>query len=136
MCLPISLENIRKPEDFYVLGDIERHQKQLPKCSVKKLLLQISQDSQENTSARVSFLITLQASVCLRPSTLLKKRLWQRCFPVNFVKFKNTCFYRKLSVAVSEKPVIWNGLVAKKAARKFSYLKNNNPYCIPHKTKF
>ena len=23
----------------------------------------------------------------LRPTTLLKKRLWHRCFPVNFVKF-------------------------------------------------
>ena len=23
---------------------------------------------------------------CLRPTTLLKKRLWHRCFPVNFVK--------------------------------------------------
>ena len=25
--------------------------------------------------------------VGLRPATLLKKRLWRRCFPVNFVKF-------------------------------------------------
>ena len=33
-----------------------------------------------------------------KPTTLLKKRLWHRCFPVNFSKFlktpflKNTCF--------------------------------------------
>ena len=26
----------------------------------------------------------------LRPATLLKKRLWHRCFPVNFVKFLRT----------------------------------------------
>ena len=26
----------------------------------------------------------------LRPTTLLKKRLWHRCFPVNFVKFLRT----------------------------------------------
>ena len=26
----------------------------------------------------------------LRPTTLLKKRLWRRCFPVNFVKFLRT----------------------------------------------
>ena len=26
----------------------------------------------------------------LRPKTLLKKRLWRRCFPVNFVKFLRT----------------------------------------------
>ena len=28
----------------------------------------------------------------LRPATLLKKRLWHRCFPVNFVKFLKTLF--------------------------------------------
>ena len=28
----------------------------------------------------------------LRPATLLKKRLWHRCFPVNFVKFLITSF--------------------------------------------
>ena len=29
----------------------------------------------------------------LRPATLLKKRLWYRCFPVNFAKFLRTPFY-------------------------------------------
>ena len=29
----------------------------------------------------------------LRPATLLKKRLWYRCIPVNFVKFLRTPFY-------------------------------------------
>ena len=57
-------------------------------CSVKKLFLEISQNSQENTFARVSFLIKLQAP----PATLLKKRLWHRCFPVNFAKFLRTRF--------------------------------------------
>ena len=28
----------------------------------------------------------------LRPATLFKKRLWYRCFPVNFVKFQRTPF--------------------------------------------
>ena len=30
----------------------------------------------------------------LRPATLWKKRLWHRCFPVNFVKFLRNVFYR------------------------------------------
>ena len=30
----------------------------------------------------------------LRPATSLKKRLWHRCFLVNFVKFLRTLFYR------------------------------------------
>ena len=30
--------------------------------------------------------------MCLRPTTLLKKRLWHRCFPMNFAKFLKTPF--------------------------------------------
>ena len=60
-------------------------------CSVKMVFLEISQNFQENTCARVSFLIKLQASG-LRPATLLKKSLWHRYFPGNFVKFPRTPF--------------------------------------------
>ena len=49
------------------------------------MLLKIYENSQENTCTRVSFLIKLQ-----RPATLSKKRLWHRCFPVNFGKFLRT----------------------------------------------
>ena len=49
------------------------------RCSVKKVFLKNSQNSQENTCARVSFLIKFQA-----------ERLWHRCFPVNFVEFLKT----------------------------------------------
>ena len=41
------------------------------RCSVKKVFLKVLQNSQENTCARVSD---------------TKKRLWHRCFPVNFAK--------------------------------------------------
>ena len=60
-----------------------------PDVFCKKVFLEISQNSQENTCARVSFLIKLQAP----PATLLKKRLWHSCFPVNFVKFPSTPFF-------------------------------------------
>ena len=33
----------------------------------------------------------------LRSATLLKKRLWQRCFPVNFAKFLRTLFLTNTS---------------------------------------
>ena len=46
-----------------------------------KVFLEISQNSQENTYAKVSFLIKLQLA------TLLKKRLWHRCFPVSFAPY-------------------------------------------------
>ena len=35
--------------------------------------------------------------LCLRPATLLKMRLWHRCFPVNFVKFLRTPFLQNTS---------------------------------------
>ena len=51
------------------------------RCSVKKVFLEISQNSEENTCARASFL-----------ETLLKKKLWHRCFAVNIAKFLRTPF--------------------------------------------
>ena len=45
--------------------------------SVKKAFLEFLLNSQENTCATISF---------------LKKRLWQRCFPVNLAKFLGTSF--------------------------------------------
>ena len=54
----------------------------------QKVLLELSQYLQENTCARVSFLIKVRPW----PGTLLKKRLWHRCFPVNLAKFLRTPF--------------------------------------------
>ena len=47
-----------------------------PEVFLKKVFLKISQNSQENTCARV-----------------LKKRLWRMCFSVNFAKFLRTPFF-------------------------------------------
>ena len=63
------------------------------RCSVKNLLLEITQNSQENICARVCF---FDINTGLRTATLLKKRLWHRCFPVNFAKFLRTPFLTKL----------------------------------------
>ena len=52
-------------------------------CSVKQAFLKILHNSQENTCARVSFLIKL--------------RRWHRCFPVNFAKFLRTPFLQNTS---------------------------------------
>ena len=45
------------------------------RCSVKKVFLKILQISQDFKVAG------------LRPASLLKKRLWHKCFPVNFAIF-------------------------------------------------
>ena len=49
----------------------------------KKVFLEISQNSQENTCTKVSF--------------LLRKILWHSCFAVNFVKFLRKAFLQNTS---------------------------------------
>ena len=56
------------------------------RCSVKKVFLRNSQNSQENTCARLSLLITLQAN-------FIKKETLAQVFPVNFVKLLRTLFF-------------------------------------------
>ena len=56
------------------------------------MFFEISQNLQEKTRARV---------------TLLKKRLWRRCFPVNFAKFLRTPFSDRTPVVAAS---IFNNL--------------------------
>ena len=53
----------------------------------KKVFLEISGNSQENTCARDFF------HKVSKPATLLKNSLWHRCFTVNFAKFLRTPFF-------------------------------------------
>ena len=81
--LPFLYQLKTSENQFRRCIDHSSHQR----CSVRKMLLKFSQNSQENNCARVSFSIKLQAYA---RATLLKKRLWRRCFPVNFGKFLRT----------------------------------------------
>ena len=78
-----------KQKAIHYQQKVEIFQKQPPDVFCQKRCLEIWQNSQENTCARVSYLIKLQTP---RAATLLKKRLWHRCFPVNFAKFLRTSF--------------------------------------------
>ena len=60
------------------------------RCSVKNVFLKIPENPQENTCARVSFLMKLGR---FQSAILFKKRLWHTCIPVNFAKFLSTHFY-------------------------------------------
>ena len=44
----------------------------------------------------------------LRPETLLKKGLWQRCFPTNYVKFLRTPFLSNTSSGCFYATKYWN----------------------------
>ena len=60
------------------------------RCSVKKMFLNISQNSQENTCARCSFLIKLQSWRL----QLFKREILAQVFSCEFCKlFKNSFFY-------------------------------------------
>ena len=48
------------------------------------MFIEVFQNSQENTCARLSFLIKLEASAC---NVIEKENLAQAGFPVNFAKF-------------------------------------------------
>ena len=68
-------------------------------CFAKKLFLEISQNSQENTCDRGSFLIKLQAGG-------FKKETLAQVFSCEFCEIsKNTIFYRRPPVVVSGKPL-------------------------------
>ena len=59
-------------------------------CSAKKMFLKTSQNPQGNIFVRFFFLIKLQPEVC----NFIWKRLWHRCFLVNFKKFLRTPFLK------------------------------------------
>ena len=64
------------------------------------MFLEISQNSQKNTCARVSFVIKLQASPC----DFIKKEALAQVFSFEFYKIsKNNFSYRTPTVAASEK---------------------------------
>ena len=69
------------------------------KCSVKKVFLEISQNSQENSCARVSFLIKLHTSAC----NFIKKETLSQVFSCEFGEIsKNIFCYRTPLVAAYE----------------------------------
>ena len=64
---------------------------------VKKLFVNILQNSKENNCV-IEFLFWKREPYW--------KKLWHRCFPVNFAKFLRTLFYRAILVAASERILI------------------------------
>ena len=80
-------------------------QKQPPRGVLwKKMFLKISQNSQQNTCARVPFLINFPASGLQLYQKKKKKKDGQSCFVTNFVKFLILSFLQttsgRLSLAV------------------------------------
>ena len=112
------------------------------RCSVKKVFLEILQNSQKKTYARASFLIKLQAWGL---QLYQKKRLWHWCFLGNVAKFLRILFliehlwWLLLSIVVHFiqknylKMLSWILLVFK-AVKGYLYMKaiwNSSLWCSP-----
>ena len=65
------------------------------------MLIMQGKGKSENYLQRISEL-NRSSRKGVRPATLLKMRLWHRCFPVNFAKFRGTSCYITPLVAVSD----------------------------------
>ena len=85
----------------YARQNIEQIQKQsCPKVFCKKGVIR---NFTKFTGKYLRPSLFFDKVVGLRPATLLRKRLWHRCFPVNFVKFlRNTFFHKTPLVAAYE----------------------------------
>ena len=66
------------------------------RCSVKKVLLK---NFAKSTGKSPVLSIFFNKVAGLRSATLLKKKLWHRCFPVNFAKFLRTPFVQNTSTS-------------------------------------
>ena len=60
------------------------------RCSVRKVVLR---NFSKFTGKKLCQSLFFNKVARLRPATLLKKRLWHRCVPVNFAKFLRTPFF-------------------------------------------
>ena len=88
-------------------GNGNSHQR----CSVKKGILQ---KFAKFTGKHLCQSLLYNKVAGLRPATLLRKRLWHRCFPVNFAKFLTTplddCLYRNAK-RVNILSVLWQASI-------------------------
>ena len=85
-------------------GSMNSFRKILPeavarRCSVKKVLIEISQNSQRNTCAGVSFLIKLQASAC----NFIKKETLAQGFSCEFCEISKNIFFTEHVWATASK---------------------------------
>ena len=71
-----------------------RVQKQPQRCSMKKGVLR---NFTKFTGKHLCQSLFFNKVAVLRPANLLKKGLWQSCFPVNFAKFRRTHFLQNTS---------------------------------------
>ena len=95
----ICTASIRKLDKLFsesqeALLSVFHHQKQPTEVLCKK---RCSEKFRKFTGKHLCKSLFFNKVACLKPATLLKRRLWHRCFPVNFAKFLRTPFLKNTS---------------------------------------
>ena len=106
-----SLMSLKVPEQGWILLNTPEYdckclnkEAVAQRCSLKKVFVEILQNSQENTCARVSFFIMLRPEVC----NFIKNETLVQVFSCEFCKIsKNTPCYREPLVAASVNKMFW-----------------------------
>ena len=80
--------------DLYSYYQRQNYRSNHRRCSVRKGVLR---NFGKFTEKRLCQGLFFNKVAGLRPATLFKKRLWHRCFPVNFVKSLRTPFLQNTS---------------------------------------
>ena len=84
----------KKIENFFLYKKLTKinllHRSNHQRCSLKK---EFFKNFTKFKGKHLCWSLFFNIDSGLRPATLLKKRLQQRCFPVNFVKFSRTPFF-------------------------------------------
>ena len=111
----LSIINYSKFVLNYTKSYIRPAEAVVQRCSVKTVFLEISQNSQENTCARFSFLIKLQAYAFYRtppvaaskPTTLLKKEDLAQVFSCEFCEISKNIFFAEHFLATTSE-ILWD----------------------------
>ena len=96
-CFPKNIPNLSRATDLR--NTCNNWQMQSPEVFCKKGVLK---SFSKFTGKLLCQSLVSNKVAGLRPATLLKKRPWYRCFPVNFEKFKNIYFEEHQRTALSE----------------------------------
>ena len=89
----------------YISDEKRMFRSSYQKCSIKKGVLR---NFAKFTGKYLCQSLFFNKIAGLGPATLLKKRLWHRCFPVNFAKFLRTPFLQNTSGHSHKKrKIVW-----------------------------
>ena len=134
LCKPLNINSrIAAQKCWIYLINIGEHYPEAVsrRCSVKKVFLEISQNSQKNTCARVSFSIKLQTEACnfIKRATLAQVFSFEFCEHLFLQNTPGGCFWLLLVILTTiwYFPLIFISLVCPSVTKKQFH---NSPFIL------